>query len=134
MNLAVRDIVYYRLKFFSSTIGVSLLIMVVVAIGGIIRGIISDSSTIIENTGADLWVVQAKGAHPQEGTLGPFVEISRIPQSVYHAIESMSGVAEASPLVTAWEHVRRMPRPTFLMKFMYINTLINTTTMRSEER
>ena len=129
MNLAVRDIVYYRLKFFSSTIGVALLIMVVVAIGGIVRGIISDSSTIIENTGADLWVVQAGGAHPQEGTLGPFVEVSRIPQSVYHAIEAMPGVAEASPLAMAWEHVRRMPRPTFLMKFMYINTLVNTATM-----
>ena len=76
MNLAIRDVSYYRFKFLSSTIGVSLLIMVVVAIGGIVRGVISDSSIIIENTGADLWVVQAYGAHPQGGTLGPFVEIS----------------------------------------------------------
>ena len=82
MNLAIRDVSYYRFKFLSSTIGVSLLIMVVVAIGGIVRGVISDSSTIIENTGADLWVVQAYGAHPQGGTLGPFVEISRMPQSI----------------------------------------------------
>ena len=129
MNLAIRDVRYYRFKFLSSTIGVSLLIMVVVAIGGIVRGVISDSSTIIENTGADLWVVQAYGAHPQGGTLGPFVEISRIPQSIYHAIEVMPGVAEASPLVMGWEHVERMPRQTPLMKFMYMNALINTATM-----
>lgn len=129
MNLAIRDVRYYRFKFFSSTIGVSLLIMVVVAIGGIVRGVISDSSTIVEATGADLWVVQAYGAHPQDGTLGPFVETSRLPEDVYHAIAAMQGVAEASPLAMAWEHVQRMPRPTPLAKFMYINALLNTATM-----
>lgn len=129
MNLAIRDVRYHRFKFFSSTIGVSLLIMVVVAIGGIVRGVISDSSTITVETGADLWVVQAYGAHPQGGTLGPFVETSRLPEYLYHAIEAMPGVAQASPLAFAWEHVQTMPHPTPLMKFMYINTLINTATM-----
>lgn len=129
MNLAIRDVRYHRFKFFSSTFGVSLLIMVVVTIGGIIRGVISDSSTIVQATHADLWVVQAYGAHPQEGMLGPFVETSRIPEYVYHAIETMPGVAQASPIATAWEHVPVMPQPTPLMKFMYMNTLINTATM-----
>jgi putative ABC transport system permease protein len=129
MNLAIRDVGYHKFKFFSSTIGVSLLIMVVVAIGGIIRGVISDSSTIIERTGADLWVVQAYGAHPQDATLGPFVEISRLPEYLYHAIEAMPGVAQASPLAMAWEHVPTMPQPTRLMKFMYLNALANTATM-----
>lgn len=129
MNLAIRDVRYHRFKFFSSTFGVSLLIMVVVTIGGIIRGVISDSSTIVQATDADLWVVQAYGAHPQEGMLGPFVETSRIPEYLYHAIETMPGVAQASPIATAWEHVPVMPQPTPLMKFMYMNTLINTATM-----
>lgn len=129
MNLALRDVSYHRFKFFSSTLGVSLLIMVVVTIGGIIRGVILDSATIVEKTGADLWVVQAYGAHPQGGTLGPFVETSRLPERIYHAIEVMPGVAQASPLATAWEHVRWMPQPTRLMKFMYMNTLLNTATM-----
>lgn len=129
MNLAIRDVRYNRFKFFSSTVGVSLLIMVVVTIGGIIRGVISDSSTIVSATGADLWVVQSYGAHPREGMLGPFVETSRIPEYLYHAIETMPGVAQASPLATAWEHVPVMPHPTPLMKFMYMNTLINTATM-----
>ncbi len=129
MNLAFRDVRYHGFKFFSSTLGVSLLIMVVVTIGGIIRGVILDSSTLITSTGADLWVVQTNGAHPQVGTFGPFVEISRLPESIYHAIEAVPGVAEASPIVTAWEHVPQMPRPTRLMKFMYINALLNTRTM-----
>jgi putative ABC transport system permease protein len=41
----------------------------------------------------------------------------------------MRGVAEASPLVMAWAHVERPMRPTPLMKFMYMNTLIGTRTM-----
>ncbi|WP_321884051.1 ABC transporter permease [Burkholderia cepacia] len=129
MNLAVKDIVHHRFKFLSSTLGVSLLVMVIVTIGGIIRGVILDSATIIEKTGADLWVVQAYGAHPQGGTLGPFVETSRLPQSVYHAIQSIPGVAEVSPLAMAWEHIEVKPHPTPLMKFMYLNTLLNTATM-----
>lgn len=129
MNLAIRDVRYHRFKFFSSTFGVALLIMVVVTIGGIIRGVISDSSTIVKATGADLWVVQSHGAHPQEGMLGPFVETSRIPENLYHAVETMPGVAQASPIATAWEHVPVMPQPTPLMKFMYMNTLLNTATM-----
>lgn len=129
MNLATRDVRYHGFKFFSSTIGVSLLIMVVVTIGGIVRGVISDSSTLIDSTGADLWVVQANGAHPPVGTFGPFVEISRLPESIYHAIEAIPGVAQASPIATAWEHVPAMPQPTRLMKFMYLNALINTASM-----
>ncbi len=129
MNLAIRDVRYHQLKFFSSTLGVSLLIMVVVTIGGIVRGVISDSSTLIQSTGADLWVIQTQGAHPTVGTFGPFVEISRLPESIYHAIEAMPGVAQASPIATAWEHVPAMPQPTRLMKFMYLNALVNTASM-----
>jgi putative ABC transport system permease protein len=122
VNLAIKDIRYHLLKFISSTVGVGLILMVVLTIGGIIRGIILDSSTIIEATGADLWVVQ-------KDWLGPFVEISRLPEDYYHAIQAMHGVAEASPLVMAWAHVERPMRPTPLMKFMYMNTLIGTRTM-----
>lgn len=129
MNLAIKDVGYYRFKFFSSTIGVSLLLMVVIAIGGIVRGVILDSATIVEQTKADLWVVQAYGAHPQGETLGPFVEASRLPQHIYHAIEAMPGVAQASPLAIAWEHVDTIPHPTRLMKFMYMNALLNTANM-----
>ena len=122
MNLALKDIRYHRFKFFSSVLGVGLLLMVVLAIGGIIRGVIFDSAVIITETGADLWVVE-------KDTLGPFVEISRIPEDYYHAVEVIPGVAEASPLVTVWEHVVRPPRPTPLAKFMYQNAVMGTQTM-----
>ncbi|MHB1023633.1 MAG: ABC transporter permease [Acidobacteriaceae bacterium] len=106
----------------SSTVGVGLILMVVLTIGGIIRGIILDSSAIAETTGADLWVVQ-------RDWLGPFVETSRLPEDYYHAIQSMHGVGEVSPLVMAWDHIERPMRPTPLMKFMYMNAVIGTRTM-----
>ena len=122
MNLALKDISYHRFRFFSFVLGVALLLMVVLAIGGIIRGVIFDSAIIIGETDADLWVVE-------KGTLGPFVEISRIPEDYHYAIGVMPGVAEASPMVMAWEHVVRPPRPTPLMRFMYRNAVIGTKTM-----
>ncbi len=122
MNLALKDTRYHLFKFLSSTLGVSLLLMVVFALGGIIRGVILDSSTIIRATGADLWVVQ-------KGWLGPFIEVSRLPHDYYHAIQSMHGVAEASPLVMAWNHVDHPMRPSGLMLFMYRNARIGTRTM-----
>lgn len=122
MNLALKDTRYHLFKFISSTLGVSLLLMVVFTIGGIIRGIILDSSTIVSATGADLWVVQ-------KGWLGPFVEGSRLSHDYYHAIQSMHGVAEASPLVMAWDHVEHPMIPSGLMLFMYGNARFGTQTM-----
>jgi putative ABC transport system permease protein len=122
MNLALKDARYHLFKFISSTIGVSLLLMVVFALGGIIRGVILDSSTIITATGADLWIVQ-------KGWLGPFVEVSRLPEDDYRAIQSLHGVAEASPLVMAWDHVQHPMQAAGLMLFMYRNARIGTETM-----
>ncbi len=75
--------------------------MVVVASVGIVRAVILDSATIVEATGADLCMVQAHGTHPQGETREQFVETSRLPKYLYHAIEVMPGVASASPLATA---------------------------------
>jgi putative ABC transport system permease protein len=122
MNLALKDTRYHLFKFSSSTIGISLLLMVVFALGGIIRGVILDSSTIVSGTAADLWVVQ-------KGWLGPFVESSRLPEDYYRAIQSLHGVAEASPLVMAWDHVEHPMQAAGLMLFMYRNARIGTRTM-----
>jgi putative ABC transport system permease protein len=122
MNLALKDARYHIFKFISSTIGVSLLLMVVFVLGGIIRGVILDSSTVVAATNADLWVVQ-------KDWLGPFVEVSKLPEDYYHAIQSMHGVAEASPLVMAWDHIDHAPASSGLMMFMYRNARLGTQTM-----
>ncbi len=122
MNLALKDTRYHLFKFGSSTVGISLLLMVVFALGGIIRGVILDSSTIVSGTAADLWVVQ-------KGWLGPFVENSKLPEDYYRAIQALHGVAEASPLVMAWDHVEHPMQAAGLMLFMYRNARIGTETM-----
>ena len=122
MNLALKDIGYHRFKFFSAVGGVSLMIMMVLVIGGVTRGMFEDSSEIITSTGADLWVVE-------KDRQGPFVETSTIPEDYYHAVEVIPGVAHASPLVIAWQSVARMPRMTSVMKGMYGNALFVTQTM-----
>jgi putative ABC transport system permease protein len=122
MNLALKDTRYHLLKFISSTMGVSLLLTVVFALGGVIRGVILDSSTVATATGADLWVVQ-------KDWLGPFVEISKLPEDYYHGIQAMHGVAEASPLVMAWTHIQHPPGSSGLMMFMYQNARIGTAAM-----
>ena len=122
MNLALKDIGYHRVKFFSAVGGVSLMIMMVLVIGGVTRGMFDDSADIITATDADLWVVE-------KDRQGPFVENSGIPEDYYHAIEVIPGVAKASPLVIAWESVARMPRMTAVMKGMYWNARVATQTM-----
>jgi putative ABC transport system permease protein len=122
MNLALKDIGYHRFKFFSAVAGVSLMMMMVLVIGGVTRGMFDDSAAIITATAADLWVVE-------KDRQGPFVENSAIPEDYYHAVEVIPGVAHASPLVIAWESVNRMPHMTAVMKFMYTNALFTTQTM-----
>ena len=123
MNLALKDISYHRVKFFSAVGGVSLMIMMVLVIGGVTRGMFEDSADIITATGADLWVVE-------KDRQGPFVENSAIPEDYYHAVEVIPGVAQASPLVISWQSVARMPRMTPVMKGMYANARFTTQTMR----
>ena len=122
MNLALKDIGYYRYKFFSAVGGVSLLIMMVLVIGGVTRGMFDDSAAIITATDADLWVVE-------KYTAGPFVENSRIPEDYYHAVEVIPGVLQASPLVIAWQHVERMPNMPRMAKIMRANAIFTTQTM-----
>lgn len=91
MNLALRDIRYHRGRFVQTCLGLGLLLAVVMSMGGIYRGLVSDALAILEATGADLWVVQ-------QDTSGPFAATSRIPEDMKHRIRSVPGVAEASPL------------------------------------
>jgi hypothetical protein len=46
--------------------------MIVMGMGGIYRGLIFEATLLVDEVGADLWVVQGS-------TRGPFAEVSRIP-------------------------------------------------------
>ena len=88
MNLAIRDIRHNAGRFVFTTLGVGLLLMIVMGMGGIYRGLIREATLLIDNIGADLWVVQGS-------TRGPFAEISRVPANLEDRARAVPGVASA---------------------------------------
>ena len=75
MNLALKDIRFKFGRFMLTTFGISLLLMVVMGMGGIYRGLIQEATLIIDRAGADIWVVQ-------KDTKGPFAEVSKLPRNM----------------------------------------------------
>ncbi len=93
MNLAAKDIRHNLGRFALTTIGIGLLLMIVMGMGGIYRGLIREATLLIDNIGADLWVVQGS-------TRGPFAEISRVPASLEDRARAVPGVAGARRFVS----------------------------------
>lgn len=91
MDLAVRDLSRQPRKFVLTCVGVGMLIMVVMSMGAIYRGNVDDATSVILNTGADVWVVQ-------QHTNGPFAESSRIPEDLKHTLRVLPGVEDAGAL------------------------------------
>ena len=92
MNLAIKDVRHNLGRFILTTLGVGLLLMVVMGIRGVYRGIEEDSTFLIENVGADIWVVQGQ-------TQGPFAELSRIPANLRDRAAAVPGVKKATECV-----------------------------------
>ena len=93
MNLAFRDIKYNFGRFLLTTAGISLLLMVVMGMGGIYRGLIQEATLIIDRSGADIWVVQ-------RNTKGPFAEVSKLPRKLEYRLAAVAGVDSAAPFVS----------------------------------
>jgi putative ABC transport system permease protein len=89
ISLAGRDILHSWGKFVFTGIGLGLLIGVTLTMAGVYRGMVDDAQALIDNSGADLWVVQRE-------TLGPYAEPSSIPDDVYRGVLGMPGVARAA--------------------------------------
>jgi len=89
ISLAGRDILHDWGKFVFTGIGLGLLIGVTLTMAGVYRGMVDDAQTMLDNSGADLWVVQ-------KDTLGPYAEPSSIPDDVDRSIRTMRGVERAA--------------------------------------
>ncbi len=89
ISLAGRDILHSWGKFVFTGIGLGLLIGVTLVMAGVYRGMVNDGEALLDNSGADLWVVQ-------RGTLGPYAEPSSLNDDIYRAILAMPGVADAA--------------------------------------
>lgn len=89
INLAGRDILHSWGRFAFTGIGLGLLIGVTLSMAGIYRGMVDDAQALLNNSGADLWIVQ-------KDTLGPYAEASSVRDDVYRSLLGMPGIARAA--------------------------------------
>ncbi len=89
ISLAARDVLHAWGKFVFTGVGLGLLIGVTLTMAGVYRGMVDDAKVLLNNSGADLWVVQKQ-------TLGPYAEPSSVHDDVYRSILGMPGVASAA--------------------------------------
>jgi putative ABC transport system permease protein len=89
ISLAARDIQHSWAKFVLTSLGLGLLIGVTLTMAGVFRGMVDDAQALLNNSGADLWIVQ-------KDTQGPYAEASNIKDDVMRSIMGMPSVSAAS--------------------------------------
>jgi putative ABC transport system permease protein len=100
ISLAGRDILHAWGKFVFTGVGLGLLIGVTLTMAGVYRGMVDDANVLLDNSGADLWVVQ-------QDTLGPYAEPSSIQDDAYRSIRGVAGVARAANVTYLTMQVRQ---------------------------
>lgn len=100
ISLAGRDILHAWGKFIFTGVGLGLLIGVTLIMAGVYRGMVDDGKALLDNSGADLWVVQ-------RDTLGPYAESSSLNDDTYRTLLSMPGVAQAANVTYLTTQVRK---------------------------
>lgn len=103
ISLAGKDILHGWGRFILTAAGLGLLIGVTLSMAGIYRGMVDDANVLLDNSGADLWVVQ-------QGTIGPWAEPSTIPDDLYRSVLSIDGVERAANVVYLTMQVRHGER------------------------
>ena len=103
ISLAGRDILHAWGKFVFTGVGLGLLIGVTLVMAGVYRGMVDDGKALLDNSGADLWVVQ-------QDTLGPYAESSSLNDDLYRAILAMPGVDRAANVTYLTMQVRQGER------------------------
>jgi putative ABC transport system permease protein len=99
ISLAGRDILHSWGKFVFTGIGLGLLIGVTLTMAGVYRGMVDDAKVLLDNSAADLWVVQ-------QDTLGPYAEPSSIHDDIHRSIRGMVGVARVANVTYLTMQVR----------------------------
>jgi len=100
ISLAGRDILHSWGKFVLTGVGLGLLIGVTLTMAGVYRGMVDDALMLLNNSGADLWVVQ-------QDTQGPYAESSSLRDDVVRSVQAMPGVARAANVTYLTMQVRR---------------------------
>ena len=101
ISLAGRDILHAWGKFVFTGIGLGLLIGATLTMAGVYRGMVDDAKVLLDNSGADLWVVQ-------QDTLGPYAEASSLYDDTWRSLLGMQGVARAANVTYLTMQVRQL--------------------------
>lgn len=88
VHLAWRDLAHSPHRFILTVMGVGAIIIATMGINGLYRGIVFEALLLINDIGADLWVVQG-------GRAGPFAETSYVPDGIDRRLEGIAGVHQA---------------------------------------
>ena len=99
ISLAGRDILHSAGKFVLTGLGLGLLIGVTLTMAGVYRGMVDDARRLLDNSRADLWVVQ-------QDTQGPYAEASSLRDDLVRAIRGLPGVAQAANVTYLTMQVR----------------------------
>ncbi len=86
MNIALRDMRFSALRFALTAVGIGMLLGATMGMIGLYRGIVHEALLIINDIGADLWVVEG-------GRSGPFAETSAVPANLDRRVEGVPGVS-----------------------------------------
>lgn len=108
INLASRDILHGWGKFVFTGIGLGLLIGVTLTMAGVYRGMVDDAKALIENAGADLWVVQ-------QDTLGPYAEPSSVHDDVVRDLLGQTGIVDAGNVAYLTMQIQHQGRDVRIM-------------------
>ena len=100
ISLAGRDILHSWGKFVLTGLGLGLLIGVTLSMAGVYRGMVDDARALLNNSGADLWVVQ-------QDTQGPYAESSSLRDDAVRSVLGLPGVARAANVTYLTMQVRR---------------------------
>ena len=100
ISLAGRDILHSAGKFVLTGMGLGLLIGVTLTMAGLYRGMVDDARVLLDNSRADLWVVQ-------QDTQGPYAESSSLRDDAVRSVRGLPGVARAANVTYFTMQVRR---------------------------
>lgn len=104
ISLAGRDILHSWGKFVLTGFGLGLLIGVTLTMAGVYRGMVDDARALLDNSGADLWIVQ-------QDTQGPYAESSSLRDDVVRSVLGLPGVQRAANVTYLTMQVRRAAAP-----------------------
>ena len=99
IDLARKDIAHAKLKFLVTAMGVGMLLGIVLIMVGVYRGMGIDAQVLLDDTGADLWIVQQE-------TLGPFAQSSRLHEDLKNTLKAQPGIDKTAAMAYMGFQVR----------------------------